>query len=142
MISVINGPNLNLLGTREPAVYGTATLADVEDMCAQTAAEYDETVNFAQSNSEGGIVDLIQAAKSDGASGIVINPAAYAHTSIALLDAILAVGIPTVEVHISNVFAREGFREKSYISSACRGVIVGLGVSGYSIALRFFVRKL
>jgi 3-dehydroquinate dehydratase-2 len=134
-IYILNGPNMNLLGTREPEKYGTATLADVETLCRSAAKDVGLAVEFRQSNHEGEIVDWIQEARSKKAAGIVINPAGFTTTSIAILDAILAVGLPTVEVHITNIHARESFRHDSYISKGARGVICGLGVQGYALAI-------
>jgi 3-dehydroquinate dehydratase-2 len=139
-VFVLNGPNLNLLGGREPDVYGTATLADVERMCRDTAAELGLTVDFRQSNREGELVDWLQeagAAVAAGRSiGAVLNPAAYSHTSIALPDAIEGARLPVVEVHISNVHKREPFRHHSYVSAVAAGVVVGFGVTGYQLAIR------
>jgi 3-dehydroquinate dehydratase II len=136
---VLNGPNLNLLGTREPAVYGAQTLADVEALCAQRCAELGYALDFRQSNHEGVLVDWIHEAGRAYAAGtlagVVFNAGAYTHTSIALHDAIKGSGVPVIELHISNVHAREAFRHHSYISPAARGVIVGLGVSGYALAI-------
>ncbi len=132
-IHVLNGPNLNLLGTREPGVYGAATLADVEALCAAEAERHGLALNFRQTNSEGGLVDLIQAAR--GARGLVLNAAGYTHTSVAVRDAVAAIGTPTIEVHLSNVFAREPFRHHSYLSAVVRGVICGLGPQGYALAI-------
>jgi 3-dehydroquinate dehydratase-2 len=132
-IHVINGPNLNLLGTREPEVYGRATLADVEDACREACARHGLELVFRQSNHEGELVTFLQEAR--GSLGVVLNAAAYTHTSIALADAIKAVGLIVVEVHLSNVFAREAFRHHSYISPVARGVICGLGIDGYRLAI-------
>jgi 3-dehydroquinate dehydratase-2 len=132
-IHVINGPNLNLLGTREPEVYGRATLADVEDACREACARHGIELVFRQSNHEGELVTFLQEAR--GSLGVVLNAAAYTHTSIALADAIKAVGLNVVEVHLSNVFAREAFRHHSYISPVARGVICGLGIDGYRLAI-------
>lgn len=133
IIHVINGPNLNLLGTREPEVYGRATLADVEDACREACARHGLELVFRQSNHEGELVTFLQEAR--GSLGVVLNAAAYTHTSIALADAIKAVGLNVVEVHLSNVFAREAFRHHSYISPVARGVICGLGIDGYRLAI-------
>lgn len=130
----LNGPNLNLLGQREPEVYGRTSLADIESMVRTKASEKGVEVEFVQSNSEGGLVDLIQAAK-DRFDAIVFNPAAYTHTSIALRDCIAAVGIPTIEIHISNVHAREDFRHKSMLAPVCCGQIVGFGAASYVLGL-------
>ncbi|MHA7141026.1 type II 3-dehydroquinate dehydratase [Arthrobacter sp. CAL618] len=138
---IINGPNLNLLGTREPATYGTGTLADVEALAADAAGRHGWAVTCLQSNHEGELVDAIQAA-AGAADGIVINAGAYTHTSVALRDAIAAVGLPTVEVHISNVHRREEFRHQSYLSAVAEAVIVGAGISGYRYAVDFLIEKL
>ena len=134
-VYVLNGPNLNLLGTREPEKYGRATLADVEKLVRARAKDFGWAVEFRQSNHEGEIVDWIQEAAARRAVGIVLNPAGYTTTSVAILDAILAARIPTIEVHITNIHARESFRHDSYVSKAARGVICGLGVAGYALAI-------
>jgi 3-dehydroquinate dehydratase II len=136
---VFNGPNLNLLGLREPEIYGTATLADVESSCANMATELGWNLDFRQTNREGELVDWIQeagAAQGGDAVGVVLNAAGYTHTSIALRDAIIGSGARVIEVHISNVYSREAFRQHSYVSPVAAGVIVGFGVLGYSLALR------
>jgi 3-dehydroquinate dehydratase-2 len=137
---VFNGPNLNLLGLREPEIYGTATLADVESSCADVATELGWNLDFRQTNREGELVDWIQeagAAQTAGdAVGVVLNAAGYTHTSIALHDVIIGSGARVIEVHISNVYSREAFRQHSYVSPVAAGVIVGFGVLGYSLALR------
>jgi 3-dehydroquinate dehydratase II len=134
---LLNGPNLNLLGTREPAVYGAATLADIEQRCAVLALELGpHLLTCFQSNAEHGLIDRVHAARLDETAFIVINPAAFTHTSIALRDALLGVGIPFIEVHLSNVFARESFRHQSYLSAIAVGVISGLGAHGYELAVR------
>ena len=133
-ILVINGPNLNLLGTREPEIYGRGTYADLVEMIQSEAEKVGAEVRFFQSNSEGALVDAIQSAMGN-ADGIIINPAAYTHTSIALLDAAKAAGIPTVEVHISDPETREEFRKISYIRAACVATVKGRGFSGYLEAL-------
>jgi 3-dehydroquinate dehydratase II len=132
-IYVLNGPNMNLLGTREPEKYGRATLADVEKLCAETAKRFDMDVVCRQSNKEGELVDWIQEAHSKKAAGIVINPAGYTTTSIAIMDALLAV--PAVEIHITNIHQREAFRHNSYISKAAKAVVAGFGVNGYVLAI-------
>lgn len=135
LIYVLNGPNLNLLGTREPETYGRATLDDVEQLCRDTAKQHGFSIEFRQSNHEGELIDFIQEAAKKQAAGIVINPAGYTTTSVAILDAILAVKLPTVEVHISNIHARESFRHDSMISKAARAVICGFGIEGYALAI-------
>ncbi|WP_138414531.1 type II 3-dehydroquinate dehydratase [Sinomonas gamaensis] len=135
-ILVVNGPNLNLLGTREPEKYGTATLGDIERLCAGAADAHGLECDFVQSNHEGALVDAIHGAR-DSAIGIVINAAAYTHTSVALRDAISAVSLPAVEVHITNVHAREPFRHHSYLSDVCRAVIAGAGTLGYRFAIEY-----
>lgn len=134
LIYVLNGPNLNLLGARETAVYGNATLASIEERCKAKAAANSARIDFRQSNSEGELVDWIHEAASK-AAGLAINAGAYTHTSVALHDAIKAVNLPTVEVHLSNVFAREAFRHHSYLSPACLGVICGFGPASYELAI-------
>jgi 3-dehydroquinate dehydratase-2 len=134
-VYVINGPNLNLLGTREPEKYGRASLADVEALCREAARRHGLTVEFRQSNHEGEIVGWVHEAGRNKAAGIVLNAAAYTHTSIALLDAITAVQVPTIEVHITNVHAREEFRRHSYISKAAKAVLCGFGIDGYGLAI-------
>ncbi len=139
---VLNGPNLNLLGTREPHIYGAETLADVEQRLSEQAAALGTSVHFLQSNHEGVLIDRIHAARLDGTRGIIINPGGLTHTSVALRDALAGVALPVVEVHISNVHKREAFRHHSYISGIADGVIAGLGTEGYSAALRYLVAKL
>ena len=134
-IFILNGPNLNLLGQRQPEVYGKATLEDVAEGCASVAEELGLTIRFHQSNHEGQIIDWIHQARSDGA-GIIINPAAYTHTSIALFDALSAFDGPVLEVHISNIHRRETFRHHSFVSLRADGVIAGFGTEGYLLALR------
>ncbi len=132
-IHVLNGPNLNLLGTREPHLYGSHTLADVEALCRRETERLGFSLVFAQTNSEGALVDLIHAAR--GSRGIVLNAGAYTHTSLALRDAISAVGVPAIEVHLSNVFAREAFRHHSYLSPVAKGVICGFGPQSYTLGI-------
>ena len=134
-VLVVNGPNLNLLGTREPGVYGRTTLAEIEERMRTLGRELGLDVEFVQSNSEGALVDAIQAAAGNAAA-IIANPAAYTHTSVALRDALAAVNLPAVEVHLSNIHAREEFRHTSLTAPACRGVIAGFGAEGYQLALR------
>jgi 3-dehydroquinate dehydratase II len=134
-VLLINGPNLNLLGTREPERYGSATLAQIEGDCRQRALELGLELACFQSNGEGALIDRVQQAGRENVDFIVINPGAYTHTSIALRDALLAVGIPFVEVHLSNIHAREPFRQHSYLSDVAHGVIIGLGALGYRLAL-------
>jgi 3-dehydroquinate dehydratase-2 len=134
-IYVLNGPNLNSLGSREPEKYGHSTLADVEALCRETAKRYGLEVDFRQSNHEGEIVDAFHEAKKKKAVGVVINPAGYTTTSVAILDAIYAVQLPTVEVHITNIHQREEYRHHSYVSKGAKGVICGLGVQGYALAI-------
>lgn len=138
-VFVLNGPNLNLLGTREPAVYGAQTLPDVEQICADACARHGFALRFHQSNHEGALVDWIHEAGrlhvSGALAGVVMNAGAYTHTSIALHDAIKGTGVPLIELHISNVHAREDFRHHSYMAAAARGVICGLGVHGYRLAI-------
>jgi 3-dehydroquinate dehydratase II len=133
-ILVLNGPNLNLLGTRETAIYGRGSLDDVAAACRKHGDGLGLAVEFRQTNREDELIGWVQQARGN-AAGILINPAGYGHTSIALLDALLAVGLPTIEVHLSNIFARESFRHHSYVSRAARGVICGLGSQGYLLAL-------
>ena len=133
-ILVIHGPNLNLLGRREIDIYGKVTLAEINEAIKQKAKELDCQVKIKQSNSEGEIVSFIGEAK-DWTDALIINPAAYTHTSVAIRDAILAVGIPAVEVHLSNIYQREGFRQKSLVAGVCRGQIAGFGLQSYILAL-------
>lgn len=134
LVSVLNGPNLNMLGLREPAIYGAATLDDVEQLCAATAEQIGIAIDFRQSNGEGELVSWVQECRGR-ARGIVINPGAYAHTSIALMDALLAADLPAIEVHVTNIHRREDFRHHSYTSRAAVGVICGLGIRGYALGL-------
>jgi len=139
-ILILHGPNLNLLGRREPGIYGSQTLEDIDARLAGLGAELGLEVSAWQSNHEGALVDRIQAAGQDGTEFIVINAGAYTHTSVALRDALAAVAIPFVEVHLSNVHKREPFRHHSYLSSLAVGVVVGLGADGYEAALRYAAR--
>lgn len=141
-ILLINGPNLNLLGTREPEVYGTATLPQIEDRLKGLAAARQLDLHCFQRNAEHALIERIHAARTDGTACMIINPGAFTHTSIALRDALLAVGLPFVEVHLSNVFARESFRHHSYLSDIATGCIVGLGPVGYELALEALTRRL
>lgn len=134
-IYVLNGPNLNLLGTREPEIYGRATLGEVEKLCRTTAAGYGLAVEFRQSNHEGEIVDWIQEAGAKNAAGLIINPAGYTTTSVAIHDALLAIATPVIEVHISNIHAREPFRRRSHVSAVARAVLCGFGIEGYVLAI-------
>ena len=133
-VLVLNGPNLNMLGTRQPELYGSTTLADIEAMCRARAQDLNIEIECRQSNAEGEMVDWIQGAR-DSYAGLIINPGAYSHTSIAILDALLAAGLPVVEVHLSNIHRREAFRHQSYVSQAAQGVICGFGAAGYLMAL-------
>jgi 3-dehydroquinate dehydratase-2 len=134
LIYVLNGPNLNMLGVREPAIYGSETLADVKVRCEKAAKSHDLKIDFRQSNIEGELVNWIQEARGQ-AQGIIINAGAYTHTSVAILDALQAAERPVIEVHLSNIFRRDEFRQHSYISLAATGVICGLGAKGYELAL-------
>ncbi|WP_434615583.1 type II 3-dehydroquinate dehydratase [Arthrobacter sp. A5] len=140
-ILIVNGPNLNLLGTREPGIYGHATLVNLQDLVAVAARGHGFDSDFIQSNHEGALVDAIHAAR-DSAVGIVINAGAYTHTSIAIRDALAGVGLPAVEVHISNVHRREEFRHFSYLSAVVDAVIVGAGMHGYELAISYLAKAL
>ena len=139
-ILVINGPNLNMLGIREPDIYGSSTYQDLQRMISDHARTRGVEVSFFQSNHEGALVDAIQQAYFDGVDGIVLNPAAYTHTSVALCDAVKAVAIPTVEVHISDVTQREDFRQVSYVRSACAATVMGKGFAGYLEAMDLLLK--
>lgn len=141
-ILVLHGPNLNLLGTREPEVYGHDTLVDIDARLASQASAANIGLDTFQTNSEGALIDRIHAAKNDGSVFIVINPGAFTHTSIALRDALLGVAIPFIEVHLSNVHAREPFRQHSYLSDKAIGVICGLGAKGYEFALAAAISRI
>jgi 3-dehydroquinate dehydratase-2 len=141
-IYVLNGPNLNLLGTREPETYGRATLADVEKLCADTSAKFGLNADCRQSNREGELIDFIHEAHARKAVGIVINAGGYSHTSIALHDALVAVKIPTVEVHVSNIHARESFRHHSFTAKAAFATLAGFGVDGYRLAITGLAARL
>ncbi|MDB5549882.1 MAG: 3-dehydroquinate dehydratase [Tardiphaga sp.] len=142
IIYVLNGPNLNLLGTREPAIYGSATLADVEALCHDTAARFGLEVDCRQSNREGELIDFIHEARAKSAAGLVINAGGYSHTSIALHDALVAVQLPAVEVHVSNVYAREDFRHHSFIARAAFASLCGFGIDGYRLAITGLAAKI
>lgn len=135
LIYVLNGPNLNLLGTREPEIYGSATLGDIEAMLAKQADALGVTIDFRQTNHEGVLVDWLQEAKRAGAAAVLLNAAAYTHTSIALLDTIKAISLPVFEVHLSDPMRREDFRHKSYVGMAAAGVFAGHGAQSYALAL-------
>jgi len=139
-ILVINGPNLNMLGIREPEIYGSATYDDLKALIQSAADTRGVSVEFFQSNHEGALVDAVQQAYFDQIDGIIINPAAYTHTSVAILDAVKSVGIPTVEVHISDVTTREDFRQVSYVRAACVGTVMGKGFDGYVEALDMLIK--
>ncbi|MBU6438825.1 MAG: type II 3-dehydroquinate dehydratase [Betaproteobacteria bacterium] len=141
-IAVVHGPNLNLLGTREPQVYGSTTLAQIDEGLRRLGEELGVQVDCFQSNHEGALVERIHAAARDGTRFVLINPAAYTHTSVALRDALAGVSLPFVEVHLSNVYRREKFRHHSYFSDLAEAVISGCGALGYSLALRFAVERL
>jgi 3-dehydroquinate dehydratase-2 len=138
---LLNGPNLNLLGTREPALYGTETLADIEQAATAQAGAAGASLACFQSNHEGALIDRIHAARTDGVDAIIINPGGLTHTSVALRDALAAVEIPFVEVHISNIHQREAFRHHSYLSAIALGTICGLGMDGYRYAIDFALKK-
>ena len=140
-VLILNGPNLNMLGTRQPEIYGAATLADIEAACDTRAKEVGLAVECRQSNSEGELVGWIQAARGE-ARAVIINPGAYSHTSVAILDALLAAELPIVEVHLSNIHQREEFRRHSYVSKAAQGVICGFGARGYIMALEALAGQL
>jgi 3-dehydroquinate dehydratase-2 len=140
-ILVLNGPNLNLLGVREPSVYGRETLAEIEEACLERAARLGLAIDFRQTNSEGQLIDWVQEAR-ETADGIVINAGGYSHSSVALMDALSAAELPVIEVHLSNIHRRETFRHHSYVSRVARGVILGLGGQGYELALEAMARLL
>lgn len=142
IIYVLNGPNLNLLGLREPAIYGHDTLADVEKLCAVTAASFGLSADCRQSNREGELIDFIHEARSRQAAGIVINAGGYSHTSVALHDALVAVQIPTVEIHVSNIHARESFRHHSFTAKAAFASLCGFGIDGYRLAISGLAAKI
>ena len=140
-IYILNGPNLNLLGEREPDIYGVSSLKDIENNLVTFANRNEAEVIFRQTNHEGELIELIHEAGKNG-DGVIINPAGYTHTSIALYDALLALNIPIIEVHISNIYKREKFRHSSYVSMAANSVISGLGVDGYTVALESILKNL
>ena len=140
-ILVVHGPNLNLLGQREPAVYGIRTLAKINADLSELAKVAGASLNIVQSNHEGALIDAVQAARLDGTTFIIINPAGLTHTSVALRDAMAAVAVPFIEVHLSNIHRREPFRQHSYFSDLAVGVVCGLGADGYSLALRYALRQ-
>ncbi len=142
LILVINGPNLNLLGTREPEIYGSETLDDINASLSRIAEGAGHDIQFFQSNSESNIIERVHSAKKEGISYILINPAALTHTSVALRDAFLAVEIPFIEIHLTNVHAREEFRKHSYLSDIARGCVIGLGPRGYELALEAIIHQL
>jgi 3-dehydroquinate dehydratase II len=141
-VLVLHGPNLNLLGTREPEVYGRETLDDVNQRLRQRSQQAGAEFEVFQSNWEGALVDRIQAARADGTGFVIINPGAFTHTSVAIRDAFAGVAIPFIEIHISNVYAREAFRHHSYLSPLAAGVIVGLGTEGYQLALDYALKHI
>ena len=140
-ILVLNGPNLNLLGTREPEVYGTDSLEDIQNSLQSLALKNSMNIDFYQSNSENALIERLHKAKQDSVDYIIINPGAFTHTSIALRDAFLGVDIPFIEVHISNIYSREEFRKKSYLTDISKGLITGLGVAGYEFALLSILQR-
>ncbi len=141
LVAVLNGPNLNMLGLRQPQIYGAATLDDIEQLCAETAEGLDLAIDFRQTNGEGELISWVQECRGR-AQGIVINPAGYSHTSVALLDALLSTELPVIEVHISNIHRREQFRHHSYVSTMATGVLCGFGTHGYALALIAMARIL
>jgi 3-dehydroquinate dehydratase-2 len=141
LIAVLNGPNMNLLGLRQPKLYGSATLDDVEALCAERAEALDLAIDFRQTNAEGELISWVQECRGR-AQGIVINPAGLTTTSISLMDALLAVELPVIEVHVTNIHRREEFRQHSYVSKAALGVICGLGILGYALALQAMAEHL
>ena len=140
-ILVLNGPNLNLLGTREPEVYGTDSLKDIEENLKLISKKHNVSIRFYQSNSENELINELHTAKQENVDAIIINPGAFTHTSIALRDAFLGVDIPFIEVHISNIYRREEFRKKSFLSDISEGLITGLGVNGYEFALLSIIKR-
>lgn len=142
IILLLNGPNLNLLGTREPGIYGQRSLSEIEDALSERAAAAGHQLVSLQSNSETALIERVHAARDEGVAFVLINPAAFTHTSVALRDALLAVAVPFIEIHLSNVHAREPFRHRSYFSDVARGVICGLGAQGYDLALQAAIAQL
>lgn len=140
-VLVLNGPNLNRLGKREPGIYGAETLQDVEDRLRKIAGEKLVDISFYQSNTEGHLIDKIHEAQDNGMDGIIFNPGAYTHTSIALRDAVASVDVPVIEIHISNIHSREPFRQTSVIAPVCAGQLSGLGTNGYELALQAFLLR-
>ena len=138
---VLNGPNLNRLGKREPGIYGAETLSDVENHLQSIAKKQLVEISFYQSNTEGALIDKIHEAEDTGCDGIIFNPGAYTHTSVALRDAIASIDVPVIEVHISNIHSREAFRHNSMIAPVCLGQLSGFGTSGYELALRAFLLR-
>jgi 3-dehydroquinate dehydratase-2 len=138
---LLNGPNLNLLGTREPELYGASTLADIEQLAVAQASAAGAMLYCFQSNHEGALIDRIHAAKAEGIDAIVINPGGLTHTSVALRDALAGVAIPFLEIHISNIYQRESFRHHSFLSAIAQGTICGLGIDGYRLAIDFVLKK-
>jgi 3-dehydroquinate dehydratase-2 len=134
LVAVLNGPNMNMLGLRQPALYGADTLDDIEQLCAETAEALNLAIDFRQSNLEGELISWIQEFRTR-AAGIIINPAGYASTSVALMDALVASELPVIEVHVPNIHRREGFRQRSFVSRVAEGVICGFGIRGYALAL-------
>ena len=141
IVFVLNGPNLNLLGTREPDIYGYDTLDDIAGRMEDAANRAHVEIDFRQCNHEGHLVDWLQEAHAEGAHALIINPGAYTHTSVALRDAIASVKTPAIEVHISNILTREEFRKKSFLSDVCKGIISGLGLKGYEFAIDYFLSQ-
>ena len=137
MILILNGPNLNLLGTREPEVYGSASLSDLDAQCEHWANEVNTSATCRQSNYEGQLIEWLHGAAQEGARGVVINPGGLTHTSVAQRDAVAGITVPVVEVHISNIYAREAFRHHSFLSAVCAGTVTGLGTRSYEAAIRF-----
>ena len=140
-ILVLNGPNLNLLGTREPEIYGKETLDDIENKLSSQAIQSSIDISFFQSNSENELINRLHQAKKDSVDYVIINPGAFTHTSVALRDAFLGINIPFIEVHISNIYSREDFRKKSFLSDISLGLITGLGTAGYEFALLSIIRR-